>query len=210
MNTRKYEQRLRADTAAENRRRILQAAYDRLREAPSEPLSLDKVANKARVARSTIYVIFESRAGLFDAVFRDLLDRAGFDRIVTAVAHHDAGEHLRGSLRAGAHVYAAERGVVRAIYSMAALHADALADTVRHDEVGRAEGMRHLAQRLADQNLLRADITVQEATDILYVISSFDTFDLLFTGRGLAADEVADRLIAMAESALVHQVGQPR
>ncbi|MEO3856585.1 hypothetical protein [Acrocarpospora sp. B8E8] len=39
-----------------------------------------------------------------------------------AVAHPDAAEHLRGSLRAGAEVYASERHALRAIYSMAALH----------------------------------------------------------------------------------------
>ncbi|WP_327581897.1 hypothetical protein OHA25_38875 [Nonomuraea sp. NBC_00507] len=180
--------------------------HDWLSEAPSEPLSLDKVAQKARGARSTIYVIFESRAGLLDAVFHDLLDRAGFKRIVTAVAHPDAREHLRGSLRAGAKVYADERDVIRAVYSMAALHTDALADTVKRDERGRAEGMCHLAQRLADQGLLRADVTAEEATDILFAITGFDTFDLLFTGRGLSRDAVAHRLIAMAEGALVRRL----
>ena len=46
----------------------------------------------AGVARSTVYLIFGSRAGLFDAVARDLLDRGGFDRIVRAVGHPDARE----------------------------------------------------------------------------------------------------------------------
>ncbi|TMR88960.1 TetR/AcrR family transcriptional regulator [Nonomuraea basaltis] len=203
MNARKYEQRLRAEAAEETRRRILDVMYDRVSTAPAETISLDQVARTAGVARSTIYTIFESRAGLFDALFHHLLDRAGFERIVTAVAHPDAREHLRGSLRAGAEVYASERDVTRAVYSMAALNPDAMAGTVRRDEQGRAEGMRHLAQRLADQDLLRPDVTVEEATDILYVITSFDTFDLLHTGRARAPETVADRLITMAERALL-------
>jgi hypothetical protein len=40
MATRKYEQRLRADAAA-TRRRILDAVYEQLRRAPSEPVSVD-------------------------------------------------------------------------------------------------------------------------------------------------------------------------
>ncbi|MBO3744785.1 TetR/AcrR family transcriptional regulator [Streptosporangiaceae bacterium NEAU-GS5] len=203
MSTRKYEQRLRAESAAENRRRILQAVYDHLRDDPAEPISLDKVAQQAGVARSTIYVVFESRAGLFDAVFHDLQERAGFDRIVAAVAHPDAAEHLRGSLRAGAQVYAAERDVARAIFSMAALHRGPLADAVRRNEREREGGMRHLAQRLADQDLLKPGVTAGEAADVLYVIASFEAFDLLFTGRGLSADEAGDRLVAMAEGALM-------
>ena len=74
---RKYEQQLRAESAEETRRRILDAVARRLREAPTEPVSLDQVAKLARVARSTIYLIFGSRAGLFDAFTEDLADRTG-------------------------------------------------------------------------------------------------------------------------------------
>src|SRR5205814_9821999 len=80
MATRKYEQRLRADAAAETRRRILDAVYQRLREAPSEPVSIDRIAQLARVARPTVYLVFGSRAGLFEAIGADLQERGGFDR----------------------------------------------------------------------------------------------------------------------------------
>ena len=42
-------------------------------------------------------------------------------------------------------------------------------------------------------------MSVEEATDILTVITSFQAFDELFTGSGLPAEVVADRLVAMAE-----------
>ncbi|GAA0377396.1 hypothetical protein Acor_43220 [Acrocarpospora corrugata] len=202
MNTRKYEQKLRAEAAEETRQRILLVMYERLRTTPAKTISLDQVAKEARVARSTIYTIFGSRAGLFDALFRYLLDRAGFDRVVTAVTHPDAREHLRGSFRAGVATYAAERDVTRAVYATAHLNPDALANAVHRDEQGRAEGMRHLAQRLHDQRVLRPDTTVAEATDLLYALTAFDTFDLLHTGRGLPPDQVADRLITLAERTL--------
>jgi AcrR family transcriptional regulator len=73
MATRKYEQRLRADAAAETRRRILDAVYQWLRETPAEPVSIDRIARLARVARPTVYLVFGSRAGLFEAVGADLL-----------------------------------------------------------------------------------------------------------------------------------------
>ena len=63
MSPRKYEQRVRAEAADETRRRILDAVYERLRAAPSEPVALDRVARRAGVARSTVYLIFGSRGG---------------------------------------------------------------------------------------------------------------------------------------------------
>ena len=59
-----------------------------------------------------------------------------------------------------------------------------------------------MAQRLHDQGHLRAGLTVDEAADILWTITSFDAFDQLYTGRSLSEEQVAARLVAMAEGAL--------
>jgi transcriptional regulator GlxA family with amidase domain len=53
MATRRYEQRRRAQTAEETRRRVLEAVYEQLREAPAQPVSVDRIARTAGVARST-------------------------------------------------------------------------------------------------------------------------------------------------------------
>ena len=202
MATRKYEQRLRAEAAEETRRRILDAVYDRLREAPGQPVSVDQVARAARVARSTVYLIFGSRAGLFDAVALDVLQRGGFERVTTAVAHPDAREHLRRGIRAGMEVYAVYRDVHRVLFSSAALDPEATAGAMQRADAGRAGGMAYLAERLAEQDLLRPDVTVDDAAHILYLITSFDAFDQLYTGRGLPVDEVARLLVATAERAV--------
>jgi AcrR family transcriptional regulator len=202
MATRKYEQRLRAEAAEETRRRILDAVYERLREAPTQPVSVDQVARAARVARSTVYLIFGSRAGLFDAVAKDVLERGGFERVTTAVAHPDAREHLRLGIRAGMEVYAVYRDVHRVLFSTAALDPEATAGAMQRADAGRAGGMEYLAQRLAEQDLLRPDMTVDDAAHILYLLSSFDAFDQLYTGRGLPVDEVARLLVATAERAV--------
>jgi hypothetical protein len=69
-------------------------------------------------------------------------------------------------------------------------------------EERRWGGMQHLARRLAEQDLLRPDVTVEEAADVLWVLASFASFEALSTGRGLPADEVARMLVAMAERTL--------
>ena len=203
MATRKYEQRLRADAAEQTRKRILEAVYEQLRRAPSEPVSVEQVARMAEVARSTVYLIFGSRAGLFDALSTDLWwHRAGFQQVVDAVAHPDAREHLREGIAAGVRVFAAHRDVFRALFSMAQLDSDAVGGAIAKIEEDRAGGMAHLARRLAEQEVLRPDVTVGEAADVLWLLASFDSFDQLYTARKLAVDDVARTLITTAERTL--------
>ena len=121
MPTRKYEQRLRAESADQTRRCILDALYERLRAAPSESVSVDHLAQMAGVARATVYVTFGSRAGLFCAPGADLLERGGFADLLRAAAHPDARESLREGIRQVVSMYAADREVRRALYSMSQL-----------------------------------------------------------------------------------------
>ena len=203
MATRRYEQRLRADAAEQTRQSILDAVYEQLRREPSKPVSLEQVARMANVARSTVYLIFGSRAGLFDALSTDLWwHRAGFQQVVDAVAHPDARAHLREGISAGVRVFAAHRDVFRALFSMAQLDADAVGGAIARIEENRAGGMAHLARRLAEQEVLRPDVTADQATDLLWLLASFDSFDQLYTARKLAADDVARVLITTAERAL--------
>src|SRR5690349_21163419 len=141
MARRKYQQRLRAEHADATRRRILVALEERLREAPTEPVSLDDVARRAGVARTTIYLVFGSRAGLFDALARQLWDRAGLPELTAAVAHPDALEHLRGGLRTSTEMYAAIRDVAATLFSMAALDPDSVGGAMARLEERRWGGM---------------------------------------------------------------------
>jgi AcrR family transcriptional regulator len=201
--TRRYEQRLRAQTAQETRRRVLDAVYEQLREAPAQPVSVDRIARTAGVARSTVYVIFGSRAGLFDAFAADLLERGGFRRVIDAVADPDPRVTLRDGITGGVHTFAAHRDVFRALVSMAELDPDAVGGAMQRSEQRRAQGMMQLARRLARRGLLREGLTAKRAADRLWVLTSFDGFDLLYSGRGLSADEVARVLVDIGERSVL-------
>jgi AcrR family transcriptional regulator len=201
--TRRYEQRLRAEAAEQTRRRILDAVYQRLHDAPTTPVGVEQIARAAGVARSTVYLVFGSRAGLFDALTEDLWwQRAGFAQVVDAVADPDARQHLRGGITGGVRVFAAHRDVFRALFSMAELDADAVGGAISRIEENRAGGMAHLAQRLAEQDLLRAEVSVDQAADLLWLLTSFDSFDQLYTGRKLSAEDAAELLVTAAERSL--------
>lgn len=200
MATRRYEQRLRAESAAETRRRILDAVYERVGAAPTRAMSVDEIARTARVARSTVYQVFGSRAGLFDELATDVLRRGGFDRVTAAVAHPDAREHLRRAVRAGMEVYGAYRDVHRVLFSTSALDPEATAGAMRRADEGRAGGMEYLARRLHEQSLLR--LPEADAAHVLFVLTGFEAFDALYTGRGLPVAEVARLVVTAAENAV--------
>jgi AcrR family transcriptional regulator len=200
---RPYTQRLRAESAAETRERILDALYDRLREAPAEPISIDEVARRARVARSTVYLVFGSRSGLFDALTGRLIAGAGYDRIQEAVRRPDARETLRGGLAGGADMYAAHHDVFRVLNAMAKLDPGGVGQALARSEAKRADGMSWLAGRLADQGALRPGITQERAADVIWLLASFDAYDSLASGRGLSPRAAADVLVETAAQALL-------
>jgi AcrR family transcriptional regulator len=203
MATRRYEQQQRAATAEQTRRRILDAVIERLRKAPAEPVSIDRIAEMAGVARSTVYAIFGSRAGLFDAVAADVLEREDYELLLEAKHEPDAREHMRVGFRTATEMLAADPDIVRALFSMAQLDERAVGDAVRRREERRAAGMTRLARRLDEQDLLRPDVSVEDAEQILWVLTSFESFDLLYTRRGLSRKATADLLFATAERALL-------
>jgi hypothetical protein len=150
-----------------------------------------------------VYLIFGSRAGLFDALATDLLDRGRVDRLYEAVKHPNAREHLRGALRASCDMFAVDRDVRRALVSMSALDPATVGGTMAREDENRRGGTAYLADRLHEQGLLRPDVTRDEAAHLLWVLSSFDTFDSLYVGYGLDLDATRGFLTRTAERALL-------
>ena len=58
------------------------------------------------------------------------------------------------------------------------------------------------SERLARAGLLRPDLSAEDAAGLLWLLTRFDGFDVLYTGRGLPLDEVVDVLTTTAERSL--------
>ena len=172
-----------------------------LTRAPLESVSLPVIAAEAEVARSTVYAIFGSREGLMVAVAEDLLERGGFARIGEALRGPDVVRAFEISMDVAMDLYSREDAVGSALLSLAAVDRDASSAAARLNR-GRREGMRKIAQRMHDQGVLRDDVTVDEAADVLWLITSFETFGQLYRGRSLTPKQVGERLVAIARRTL--------
>src|SRR6476469_9761139 len=198
---RSYNQKARAENSAETRRRIIEVTRDLLTRAPLESVSLPAIAAEAEVARSTVYAIFGSREGLMVAVAEDLLDRGGFARIGQALRGPDVVRAFEISMDVAMELYSQEHEVSWALLSLSAVDRDASSAAARLN-FGRREGMRKIAQRMHDQGVLRDDVTVDEAADVLWLITSFETFGQLYREQRLTPQQVGERLMAMTRRTL--------
>lgn len=202
MGRRKYEQVARAEMAQQTRRRILDAVGQRLREAPTEQLSMDKVARLANVSRATIYSDFGSRGGLFDAFVVDLWERTGLNQLSAAAASADAREHLRAAIAAASRMKGRELAVYRVLHSMDRLDPESAGGAVRHMEEDRRSGVAALTAHLAEAGALRDDVSTDRAFQTLWALTAFESLDHLVTGCNLPIEEAIDVLVATAEKAI--------
>jgi hypothetical protein len=74
---------------------------------------------------------------------------------------------------------------------------------VRKRDRNRLALVTQLAETLAEQRRLRPGCSVEEAVQTLWLLSTFEAFDQLFTGLGLGGDAAAARLFELVERALL-------
>lgn len=198
MGKRAYHQYKRAEQANRTRQRIIEAARSVLIEAPFVAINLETVASRAGVARSTIYTIFGSRLGLFEAMEQDLRDRGGFGAIQAAFTLPDARDILRQSLGAAVHLYMKEGKLWRALQLQAVIDPDAatLTSQEHHDRIG---GMHYLAQLLQEQGYVRAGVSVTEVGTTLALLSDFAVYDQLTRTMGLTTDQLLADLLLITQ-----------
>lgn len=198
---RRYRQTRRAESAADTRRRILDAARQCLTEGPLRNLNLDEVARRAGVSRSTVHLIYRSRSEFFVAMAKDVFERFGFIEVVRAFENADARVAFAESHQNLMRFYGADFAVHRAFHSLAALDPD-VREALKDLKLLHREHCEYMAQRLREEGHLPETIGDQEAVDIIWMITSFETFSDLYSNRDLTADEVSQRLRTMAERSL--------
>src|SRR5215210_3833892 len=121
---RPYRQRLRAESSALTKQRIIEAARQVLTSGPLHGFNISEVADLARVVRSTIYTVFGSREGLLRAVAQDMAERGGWERMREAFRDPDAWRAIRRNIDEGTKMGAAEHSVVLAITVLGAAGPD--------------------------------------------------------------------------------------
>jgi len=186
----------------EGRRRILDAARALLAESKSfTAFTVDAVAKRADVARATVYYQFSSKTGLLEALCDDLAASGQMERLADAFAAPDPATGLELLVAAFAGFWDADRPAMRRLRALAALD-PGVASVIAARDQRRHQAISALLERLGPTGRARG---VQEErarlVQLLYTLTSFETFDTLAGARTSIAD-VAPQIEALATSAL--------
>ena len=211
---RRYDTRRRDEQAAQTRRDIEAAAGTLFRERGYAGTSMPLIAGEAGVAVETIYRAFGSKAGLFKAVIEAAV-AGGSTRADTPVEERPA---IRAVIeeqdpRRQLALYAATQPGIhrRAGPLLRALHGAAAADPELRSlwdeiEAGRLVGQGRVAGLLAERGVLRPDLSIEAARDLIWMLCSLAVHDALVVARGWSYERYQEWLA----SALVHDLlGNP-
>ena len=183
--------------AEETRERILQAVRDLLAEGRFHEATVEEIAARAGVARSTLHLHFGSRMGLVDAIC-ELLARGGERAgIRSSLELADPAEALRSVLASAVRFWAAEENLHRSLYGLAEIDPAARAFVDRQTS-GRRTDLQRLSKRLHDVGRLRPGLHVDDAFSLLLVATSFATFDELRRNAKLTPGAVEQAVVRVA------------
>jgi AcrR family transcriptional regulator len=213
---RTYDATRRQEQAQENRARVLGAARARFLADGYAATTIPGVARDAGVSVQTVYKAFGNKGGLLKAVFDVAVTGddqpvpvAGRKEIKAIQAAPDPRKKLR--MYSEYFVQGAQRAVAVELLARDAASGDPAAAAV-WDQIQqqRLTGMSQFARHLHTGGHLPADITVEEARDILWTFTSPELWELLVIQRGWTPARYGHWLASMLTTALLTPQPQRR
>ncbi|MBM2622453.1 TetR/AcrR family transcriptional regulator [Actinoplanes sp. LDG1-06] len=209
MTRRAYDNTRRAEQARATRRRVLNSARELLSEQGPAAVTMRDVATHAGVSAETVYKTFRTKAALIKDVYDVTL--AGDDEPIPMIDRPEiqavfAASGPREKLARYAH--AARRIGERTGPLLAKLLAGArggdpelaaFRETTNQERMIGAGGIVH---HLAETGGLRAGVSPERATDIVWTLIAPEVYELLVSDRGWSADDYEQWLAQTLADAL--------
>lgn len=195
---RRYDSSGRLEQARRNREVILQAGERQFGERGYAGATLAAIAAEAGVSVETVYKAFGGKAGLVRALYERGLAGAG---PVPAYERSDAMRERESEPRTVMREWglltaevASLVTPIRLLMRSAAVNDQEMARLLDDIDSERLKRMRHHARYLKDRGYLREGVSLGDATDILWVCSSAELYELLVLKRGWALPRFAQHV----------------
>jgi AcrR family transcriptional regulator len=192
---RPYNSARRSKQAAATRREILDAARHLFERQGYAATTMGAIAHEAGVAPKTVYVAFESKAGVLRALWNLLLrgdegeapvgERAWYREALDAP---DPADQLRLNAR-NSRAGKERAGVIAEVIRIAAPADHELAGLWERIQTDYHANQRAIVESLAAKNALAPGLDVDRATDVLWTLNHPSLWQLLVHERGWTPDE---------------------
>jgi AcrR family transcriptional regulator len=194
---RRYDSPHRREQAAGTRRKVVAAAQPLFLEHGYAGTTMAEIARAGGVVVETVYRSFGSKAALFGAVVEAAL-AGGVERaelpveerpaIAAIIAETDPVKQLGlyAATQPGIHRRAGP--LLRAVRDASALDPE-VARVWRELEAQRYAGQSRMAGLLASRGALRAGLSVETASDLIWTLTSLAVHDLLVIERGWSYEQ---------------------
>jgi AcrR family transcriptional regulator len=199
--TRAYQSRGRQQRSAETREQITAAVRELLAEGTFHESTVEQVADRAGIARATLYQHFRSRLELVDAIC-DTFDANPALRAIRQSVEEPQPEYaLAETIQNTIEFWSSEDAVLAQLYGVVGID-PAARDLVERQRNDRRGEMTRLADNLRKAAALPAGMTAAQALSRLMVLTSYETYREL-TESGLSKRETAKTLQETARSLLL-------
>jgi len=199
MCPRPYQLGKRQEQVDQRRGRVVDAARALLAEATSYgAFTVDAVATRADVARATVYYQFGSKAGLLEALCDALAEAGQLSMPAAAFTIADPLDALDAFVARFAHLWGADRPVMRGLRGLAALDPEVAAVIAAREEA-RREGLADIVSRLSPPSGVEGTTNSEETVRVLHALTSFETFDAL-AGTDRELTDVTALVVALTRA----------
>jgi len=199
--TRAYRTRKRPQRSQQTRERITDAVRELLAEGTFHESTVEEVADRAGIARATLYQHFGSRLELVDAICDTFDANPALLALRESVQLPDADAALAETIANAAGFWSSEDQILSQLYDVAAID-PAAQDLVERQRADRRSEIERLANRLRSAGRLRARMTERQAVALLMVLTSYDTYREL-REAGLARGKITKTLQDTARKLLL-------
>jgi AcrR family transcriptional regulator len=180
---RSYHSCMRQRQAEETRRRILEAARELFESRGYAVTTLEAIAEIAEVSPKTIAAVFGSKRTLLAEVINPDAFSTHVQQLIEELrATEDPSRRLSLVAQITRQAYEPLASSLELLRTAGAV-APELADLAQQIEARRRENQARLVAYLHEQGMLRHGLPFEEATDVLWALTSYDLYRMLVGER---------------------------
>jgi AcrR family transcriptional regulator len=176
---RPYHSRVRQRQAEETRRRILVAARELFESRGYAVTTLDAIAELAEVSPKTVTAVFGSKLALLAEVINPEAFSTPVQQLIEELrATEDPSRRLSLVAQITRQAYEPLASSLELLRTAGAV-APELADVARQTEARRRQNQARLIAFLHERGALRPGLSLKEATDVLWALTSYELYRML-------------------------------